>query len=161
MTRFEQMLMDKGYMKFILNCKSMKYEHTERHELSSMGNLDHRYIHKSDTVILDKIAKGIAVGDNGITLEDQKAVIVFGLHEYKKPATLISPRPVIKVKRKIIAYGVEKVVIQRESRDDSMIIALDNEDHELIFKSMYDNSIKFYYDLTDGEELTEPNVEYF
>lgn len=157
------MLIDKGYIKFILNCKTMRYERTECHELSSMGNLDHRYIHKSDTVILDKIAKNIPVGDNGITREDRREVIVFGMNEYKKPATLISPRPIIRVKNKVDYYGVEKVVIERESRDYAMILALDNEDHELIFKAMYDNSIKFYYEINgcEGEELTEPNVEYF
>ena len=53
MTRFEQQLIDKGYLKFILNCKTMKFEIAKGHTISSMVNLDHRYFLKSDFVIVD------------------------------------------------------------------------------------------------------------
>lgn len=56
MTSFEQMLLEKGYIKYILNSKTMKYEQVESHNISSMTNLDHRYFHNSDTNVLQKIA---------------------------------------------------------------------------------------------------------
>ena len=43
MTRFEKFLIEKGYGMYILNCKEMKYQKANRHILSTMVNLDHRY----------------------------------------------------------------------------------------------------------------------
>lgn len=124
MTRFEQMLLDKGYIKHILNCKTMKFEEAKGHTISTMVNLDHRYVHNTDENIL--------------------RIICFGLHEAGKPPTLISPRPRIEVKR--IKDGKE--IIENELYDDSMNVVLKNIPHEEIYKAMYDKSIIIRIDLT-------------
>lgn len=144
MTQFEQMLLEKGYIKYIFNCKTMKYEIAKGHVISTMVNLDHRYFHNTDKNILQKIANGKSVMEEDFTWEDRKGEICFGLNESGKPPTLISPRPRIEIKR--IKDGKE--VIENEIRDDSMNIVLKYISHEEIFKAMYDKSICLKIDLT-------------
>ena len=103
----------------------------------------HRYIHKTDEVLLKKIEQG-----KSVTLEDRKGVICFGLHEANKPPTLINPRPKISVKR-VRDFNCKKmVVIEDQWFDDSMNLALSKEKPEQIFKALFDSSIFFNYDLT-------------
>ena len=144
MTQFEQMLLDKGYIKHILNCKTMKFETAKRHTISTMVNINHRYFHKTDENILQKIANGESVMEEDFTWEDRKGEICFGLHERGKPPTLISPRPRIEVKR----IKDSKEVIENEQYDDSMNVVLKYIPHEEIFKAMYDKSIIIRIDLT-------------
>lgn len=149
MTRFENMLIDKGYIKHILNFKTMKYEIANNHVISTMVNLDHIYIHKTDEVLLKKIEQGKSVMDDDFTWEDRNCVICFGLHEANKPPTLINPRPKISVKRERDFNGKKQIVIENENFDDSMNLALSKEEPEQIFKAIFDSSIFFNYDLTD------------
>jgi len=144
MTQFEQMLLEKGYIKHILNCKTMKFEIAKRHVISTMVNLDHRYFHKTDENILQKIADGKSVMGKDLTWDDRRGEICFGLHEAEKPPTLISPRPRIEVKR--IKEGKE--VIENEQYDDSMNVVLKDISHEKIYKAMFDKSIVIKIDLT-------------
>ena len=144
MTQFEQMLLDKGYIKHILNCKTMKFEIAKGHTISTMVNLDHRYFHNTDENILQKIASGKSVMEEDFTWDDRKGEICFGLHEAGKPPTLISPRPRIEVKR--IKEGNE--VIESEQYDDSMNVVLKDIPHEEIFKAMYDRNIVIKINLT-------------
>jgi hypothetical protein len=145
MTNFEQKLLDNGYIKYILNCKTMKYEEPKGHITSTMQNLDHRYFHKDDKV-LEKIRAGKSVMDADFTWEDRKNEIVFGLHEKGKPSTLISPRPQIEVKR----YEDGKLVItQNEDFDDSMNYILANVSAEEIFLAMYDKEKCFKVELSN------------
>ena len=81
MTQFEQMLLDKGYIKYILNCKTMKFEKPERHIVSTIVNIDHRYFHKTDENVLQKITNGKSVLEEDFTWEDRKGGICFGLNE--------------------------------------------------------------------------------
>jgi hypothetical protein len=148
MTRFEKILIDNGYIKYILNCKTMKYEITNKHTISTMVNLDHRYIHKTDEVILKKIEQDKSVMDDDFTWEDRKGVICFGLHEAGKPPTLISPRPKIIVKRQHY-FNDEKIIsLEDERLDDSMNLCLSIEEPIQIFKALFDSSICFNYDFT-------------
>lgn len=149
MTRFENMLINKGYIKHILNCKTMKYQVVNKHVISTMLNLDHRYIHENDKVLLNKIEQGKSVMDDDFTWEDRKGVICFGLHEVNKPPTLISPRPKIRVKREYYFNGDKMIIIEDERFDDSMNLALINEEPEQIFKALFDSSVSFNYDLTN------------
>ena len=144
MTQFEQMLLDKGYIKHILNCKTMKFEMAKGHTISTMVNLDHRYFHNTDTNILQKIASGISVLEEDFTWFDRKGEICFGLHEAGKPPTLVSPRPRIEVKR--IKEG--EYVVENEQLDDSMNVVLKYISHEEIFEAMYNKSIVIKIDLT-------------
>jgi hypothetical protein len=144
MTKFEQFLLDKGYIKHILNCKTMKFEIAKGHTISTMANLDHRYIHNTDDNLLQKIASGKSVMEEDFTYEDRKGEICFGLHEAGKPPTLISPRPRIGVKR--VKDGKE--VLETEQWDDSMNVVLGKNPHEEIFKAMYDRGIVIKIDLT-------------
>jgi len=144
MTEFENKLIDKGYIKHILNCKTMKYEISHNHVISTMVNLDHRYIHKSDKVILKKIAQEKSVMDDDFTFNDRKKVICFGLHEFNKPPTLMSPRPRIEIKK--IVNG--NVIFENEKRDDNMNIVLKEKSFEEIFRAMFDNSLIIRIDLT-------------
>jgi hypothetical protein len=144
MTNFEQMLIDKGYIKYILNHKTMKYELAKGHVTSSSLNLDHRYFHKTDLNVLSKIENEKSVMEKDFTWEDRKGEICFGLNEVHKPATLIYPRPRINIK-KIVEDKEEDI---DELMDDSMNIVLKNIPHEEIFKAMYDHNIFFEIDLT-------------
>jgi len=144
MTKFEQMLLDKGYIKHILNCKTMKFEMAKGHTISTMVNLDHRYFHNTDTNILQKIASRKSVLEEDFTWENRKGEICFGLNQVGKPPTLIKPRPRIEVKR--IKEGRE--VIENEQYDDSMNVVLKDISHEEIFKAMYDRDIVIKIDLT-------------
>lgn len=148
MTQFEQMLLDKGYIKYILNCKTMKFEVAKGHTISTMVNLDHRYFHNTDENILQKIAIGKSVTEDDFTLEDRRLEICFGLNESGKHPTLISPRPRIEVKR--IKNG--KKVIENEQFDDSMNVVLKHFSHEEIFKAMYDSDIVIKIDLTQYKQ---------
>ena len=69
MTSFEKHLIDKGFKRFTLNTKTFKLEYANGYLLSSMVNLDYRYL------------KG-------------NIMIIFGLSEKNKPPTLIYPRPI-------------------------------------------------------------------
>jgi len=149
MTNFENMLIDKGYIKHILNCKTMKYETANNHVISTMVNLDHRYIHKTDEVLLKKTEQGKSVIEDDFTFEDRKGVICFGLNEANKPPTLINPRPKIRVKRERDFNGKKTILMEDERFDDSMNLALSKEEPEQIFKALFDSSIFFNYDLTD------------
>lgn len=143
MTQFEQMLLNKGYIKYILNSKTMKYEIANGHTISTMVNLEHRYFHISDKNVLCKIESEKSIFNDDFTFEDRRGEICFGLSETGKPPTLISPRPRIEVRR--INNGKE--VIQDEQYDDSMNVVLKDISHEEIFKAMYDRSIVIKIDL--------------
>jgi hypothetical protein len=119
MTPFEQMLIDKGYEKYVFDCKTMKLEIAKGHVLSTIANLDHRYYHKSDV--------------------NKEQPIVFGLNESNKPPTLIYPRPRLRVNR--------NGLIQDERHDDNMNVALSVIPHEEILKAMYDKRIIFNIEL--------------
>lgn len=71
MIGFEKYLIEQGFVKHIYNHKTNSLEITDKHVISTLGNLDHRYLHGN--------YKGLE--------------IVIGLHEMGKPITLISPRP--------------------------------------------------------------------
>lgn len=68
--------------------------------------------------------------------------IIYGLREHGKPPTLISPRPNITVLNDRYEYG-----FITQERDDAMNICLQKEKVEDIFKAMFDNKIKFEYNL--------------
>ena len=119
MTSFETYLISKGYIKHIYNCKKQRLERTDKHIISTMVNLDHRYI-KNDVEI------------------------IFGLHEYGKPPTLIYPRPKIRVKK----YNSDnEIVIETELHDDSMNLVLQKVDDDILYNSLF-NKVTFEYDLT-------------
>jgi len=143
MTKFEEFLIDKGYLMFAFDAKKGMYYKPKNHIISTMVNLGHIYIHNSDTNLLNKIEN-----NQEITHEDRVNQIIFGLNEAYKPATLIYPRPNIRVKRKKIIDNEECVVIENENFDDSMNIVLSKIDKEEIFKAMYDKSMCFEFDLT-------------
>jgi len=109
-----------------------------------MSNLDNRYIHKDNALMLDKIAEGVSVTSDEFTYKDRNGEIIFGLNQFNKPPTLVSPRPRIRVKR--VVNG--DVVIQDESLDDSMNIALRLLPLDDIFNAMYDSSKILEIDLT-------------
>ena len=69
MTSFEQYLLDSGYIRFVLNTKTMKYEQYKEYRLSSLYNLDHIYIHKDNKVFLDKINDNLSVASKDFTLQ--------------------------------------------------------------------------------------------
>lgn len=68
MTGFEKYLIDNGWEKFVMNTNTMELERTDKHIISTMVNLDHRYFKDGNQII-------------------------FGLSEKGKPCTLIYPRP--------------------------------------------------------------------
>jgi dynactin complex subunit len=124
MTKFEQFLLNKGYVKHKFNTKTMKIELSNENDISCMGNIDFRYYHVDDV--------------------NKENAIIFGLHEKDKPVTLISPRPRLKVTRII---DNEKV-IQNEIFDDSMNVAFSMIPNDLILIAMFNKNILLEIDLT-------------
>jgi len=139
MTKFEQMLLDKGYIKCYFDFKTKRYKLAVRHIISTMTNLEHSYFHNTEKEIISKIENG-----KELSHDEMMTQITFGLNESPKPPTLICPRPNINIVR--IRNG-EKV-IETEFLDDSMNIVLDTISHEEIYKAMFDKSICFNIDLT-------------
>jgi hypothetical protein len=133
MTKFEQFLISKGYLKYTFDYKKNEYEVANGHVISSLSNLSHTYFYKYD---IDEDSGEIKLNANQI---------LFGLNQEKRPATLISPRPRIEIKR--IRNGKE--IIECEQYDDSMNYVLGAIDFEEIFEAMYDRSICFEIDLTN------------
>ena len=77
------------------------------------------------------------------------SIFTIGLHEFKKPPTLISPRPRIKVHKTIVVDSVRKDITISESEDDAMNIVLKEVEYEQIFKAIHDKSVCFEFDLRD------------
>lgn len=145
MTKFEEFLLSRGYLKFGFDSESMKYFKPKDHIISTMVNLGYSYIHNSETELLNKIEQGKSVMDSDFTWEDRKNIIAIGLHEKDKPVTLISPRPRIRIKRKDDKH---LEVIEDEKLDDSMNVVLSKIEFDRILEAMYDKSICFEIDLT-------------
>lgn len=117
MTKFEEYLINNGYIKFEYVCnknKDPKFIETNKHFLSTMNNLDYRYVHKDDPII--KIIKR----GEFVPLNLQNNVFIFGLHEFGKPPILIYPRPNCNVIR--MEDGVN--VYYDEFYDDTINIIL-------------------------------------
>lgn len=90
MTKFEKFLIEeKGWLWFKYNVKTSRFYKSEHHTVSTTDNLVIYYIHKDNKRLLDKIER-----NEEIIKEDLSGnIIIFGLNEYKKPPTLIYPRP--------------------------------------------------------------------
>ena len=147
MTIFELELIDKGYLEFTFNCKTMKYEIGHK-IISTMVNLDQRYIHKDNRLMLDKINLGISILDDSFPFECLKGEIAFGLNEANKPPTLLYPRPRIEIKRML--DGV--IVCEDQCKDDNMNLVLMAMPFEQIFEAMFDRSILIQIDLTHNND---------
>jgi len=141
MIAFENYLIDKGYIKFQFDANEMKYKKAKKHIISTMVNLGYSYIHNTDVNLLNKIEQGKSVLDKDFTWEDRKNEIVVGLHETKKPVTLINPRPRILIE-KIVD---DEVIRMSEYEDDSMNIILQKFSFDEIFEAMYDKEKILYY----------------
>ncbi len=136
MTKFETYLIENGYLMFAFDCKEMKYYKPKSHIISTMVNLGHIYIPKTDVNLLNQIEQGKSVMDED--WKDSRNKIAFGLHEKNKPPTLISPRPRIEAK-------TEKGWINEEF-DDTMNICLSKEQPEKILEAMYNKDVVFKYE---------------
>lgn len=134
MTKFEEFLIEKGYIKLIFNCKTMLYELAKNHTISTMVNLNHIYIHKDD-LNLEQL--------NNKECKTKSRMITFGLNEVGKPATLIFPRPKITWFREMNGINTK----QCEVLDDVMNTALLKLPFEMIYEVMFDKnqSIEMYY----------------
>jgi hypothetical protein len=82
MDAFELFLIKKGYVRYYLNMKTLRYEEPTRYLLSSVGHVRYSYFPKSENV------SGMKCIDI-----DRKNEVIFGLNESGKPPTLIYPRP--------------------------------------------------------------------
>jgi hypothetical protein len=76
------------------------------------------------------------------------SIFTIGLYEHKKPPTLISPRPRIKIHKTIVVDSVNIVINEHE--DDAMNFVLKEVECEDIFKAIYDESICFEFDLRES-----------
>lgn len=143
-SKFEEYLLSIGYIKFLFDCKTMKYTRATSHNISTMTNLDHRFIHKTDLNALAKIDAAQSLRYPTFILGDRKGEICFGIHESGKPPTLIYPRPRICIYR---TKGGKDVVDKNELLDDNMNIVLRAFSPEEIFKAMYNKSIVLNVDM--------------
>jgi hypothetical protein len=78
------------------------------------------------------------------------SIFTIGLHEFKKPPTLISPRPRIQIYKTIVVDLVEKDIVINEHDDDAMNVVLKEVECEDIFKAIHDKSICFHFDLRES-----------
>jgi hypothetical protein len=78
------------------------------------------------------------------------SVFIIGLHELKKPPTLISPRPKIRIQKTIVVDSVKKDIVINEHEDDAMNIVLKEVECEDIFKAINDKSFCFEFDLRES-----------
>jgi len=78
------------------------------------------------------------------------SIFVIGLHELKKPPTLISPRPRILIQKTIVVDSVEKDIVINEHDDDAMNFVLKEVECEDIFNAIHDKSICFQFDLRES-----------
>ena len=78
------------------------------------------------------------------------SIFTIGLHEHKKPPTLISPRPRIQIYKTIVVDLVEKDIVINEHDDDAMNVVLKEVECEDIFKAIHDKSICFHFDLRES-----------
>lgn len=83
-------------------------------------------------------------GKIGCCISKDDKHICWGLSEFRKPPTLISPRPRINL---IMMFQGKRVMFS-EVVDDAMNICIKREKPEDIYKAMFDDSIVFQYDLT-------------
>jgi hypothetical protein len=77
------------------------------------------------------------------------SIFTIGLHEFKKPPTLISPRPRIQIYKTIVVDSIKKDIMISEMEDDAMNIVLKEVEYEQIFKAIHDKSVCFEFDLRD------------
>ena len=164
MTGFENFLITKGYIKHLGELHNnntpksgkyvTKYKEVTTYSISSLGNMSYRYIHKSDTLLLNKIKEGKGFVFNKDSEMEFKDTILFGLNEHGRPTTLISPRPKIQVIReRVFSNGRKMNVLETEVADNSMNVVLSKEDPEKIFEAMYDHSIVFKYDFLNKKNI--------
>jgi len=78
------------------------------------------------------------------------SIFTIGLHEFKKPPTLISPRPRILIQKTIVVDSVKKDIVINEYEDDAMNVVLKEVECEDIFKAIHDKSICFDIDLGES-----------
>jgi len=78
------------------------------------------------------------------------SIFIIGLHEHKKPPTLISPRPRIRIQKTIVVDSVEKDIVINEHDDDAMNFVLKEVECEDIFNAIHDKSICFQFDLRES-----------
>lgn len=135
-SKFEQYLLDKGYIRYIQNKNLDIVEDTtsnERFYYSSMDVISALY--KKDDI-----------------------TFVYGLHEKGHHPCLISPRPITKVHRKehseyIDFYTNELVITEKtiytEVWDASIDVVFEKETVEDIYNACLDKTIVFEYDLTN------------
>ncbi len=89
-------------------------------------------------------------GGLDVRLIKEDSVFTIGLHEFKKPPTLISPRPRIRIQKTIVVDSVEKDIVINEHDDDAMNFVLKEVECEDIFKAINDKSICFEFDLRES-----------
>lgn len=99
MTSFEQMLLDKGYLKYSNNSKTKELELDNSDFFSTMGVLEYTYIYPTT-----------------------KRKVVFGLSEKGKPPTLIYPRPKI-----LLFRGGDLITEIRDDAVNVALLTFDNE----------------------------------
>ena len=115
----EEYLLSIGYKKMVFDTKEMRLKDYGDEILSTLGNLDFRYVKGNKTFI-------------------------WGLHEFSKPPTLVSPRPKIEVKR-LDEDG--NICLLNESLDDSMNLVLSKYEPKEIYEAI-DSGLCFKFDLT-------------
>lgn len=118
MSSFETFLCENGYVQYEETKEGFKK--STKHVISAMGVPYYYYTKKKSNLT------------NGF-----KSVILFGLSEYKKPPTLIKPRPRIEMTR--IRNGESSIETENDS-DNAMNIVLSKFTHTEILDAMFDQT---------------------
>jgi hypothetical protein len=109
----------------------LKYEGYKEYRYTEKG-----FIENKEDYFSTMVNGGLAV--YYVKNNDFNNPVIWGLHEFNKPPTLISPRP------KILKYA--NGLLYNQEMDDVMNLCLQKELHQDIFKAMFDKSIVFKYE---------------
>ena len=144
MTKLEQYIESKGYIKYAYNSKEKTYYKPKTHVISTAVNLAHYYIHNTETKVLNKIKQDLPINDNDFV---NTKMIIVGLAFAGLPPVLISPLPKVRLKTLVTINEKPYQIILSEGHSQCTT-AMMQEEPKNILKGIYDDSIVFEYDKT-------------
>lgn len=145
MSRFEQYLLNLGYIRFYMTYEDMIYKKCDNYNLDINGNITYSYFHHTEEDILQAIEKGLSTFSNQFPKYYFSKCIIYGYSYENKPPTLIYPRPRVIVCK----YDTNGSIINDKFvSDDAVNLVLASVPPKEIFKALYDKSIVFNFDQT-------------
>ena len=132
MTSFESYLVENGFIRYRIDTEANTYKQEERYFLSTLGNLNYRYIHKDNSVMMDLIDRAVDITSDEFRTADRGLEIIFGLETYGCPPHIVSPKPNVKRNTYTSPMPSDAILMSR---------LLDEVEYDEILRAMKDPSI--------------------